>query len=133
MKPERAEKITRYAAEYFEPALARFPELFGNVYLSLRKYGWLAEYDPVLYIVIREDAFDAYNPWEIRATTAHEMVHLVQFMNGIGRDRYDTANVERQATFLAWGRGSTYDFLRSFPESCRNTPSDHGYKFCYYG
>lgn len=133
MRPERAAKVAQYAKEYFEPALARFPELFGNVYLSLRKYGWLAEFAPKLYVVIRESALDEYNPWEIRATTAHELMHLVQFKSGIGTDKYGSISVERQATFLAWGRGFAYDFLRSFPESCGRTPCDHGYKFCYYG
>ncbi len=133
MRRQRAEKVARYAGEYFEPALERFPELFGKVYLSLRKYGWLAEFDPVLYIVIRESSLDTYSSSRIRATTAHELAHLVQFKNGIGLSRYDTANVERQATFLALGRGFAYDLLRSFPESCDKEHCGRDYKICYYG
>lgn len=133
IRPERAEKVARYAKEYFEPALARFPELFGSVYLSLRKYGWLASDKPVLNIVIRESALSGYSQWRIRATTAHELMHLVQFINGIGLTRAGEGEVEKQATFLTFARGFAYDFLRSFPASCKNTPCDHGYKYCYYG
>lgn len=132
IRPERAERITQYAKEYFEPALSRFPELFGRVYLSLRKYGWLAEYKPVLYIVIRESALEEDSEWRIRITTAHELMHLVQFINGIGLGREGTRDVERQATFLSFARGFAYDFLRAFPASCQNTACDHGYKVCYY-
>jgi len=133
IRPERAEKIALYAAQYLEPAFAGFPELFGKVYLSLRKYGWLAEYKPVLYIVIRESALEIDSPWRIRATTAHELMHLVQFSHGIGLNRYGSRDVERQATFLTFARGFAYDFLRAFPASCPNTPCDHGHKLCYFG
>jgi hypothetical protein len=132
MNPERAKKIELYAARYFEPALTAFPELFGNVYLSLRKYGWLAEYKPVLHVVIRESALDTNSPSRIRATTAHELMHLIQFGNGIGLDRANSRNVERQATFLTFARGFAYDFLLTFIETCPKTECDHCFKFCYY-
>lgn len=132
MRPERAEKVIKYAREYFEPALSHFPELFGKVYLSLRKHGWLAEYKPVLYIVIKESALDTYSPWRIRFTTAHELMHLVQFSHGIGLERYGSRDVERQATFLTFTRGFAYDFLRAFPSSCPNIPCNNCYRFGYY-
>ncbi len=132
IRPERAEKIVRYAKDYFEPALVRFPELFGKVRLSLRKFGWLAEHDPELYIVIRESALEEGSPWRIRATTAHELMHLVQFSAGFGLGKYVDIGLERQATFLTFARGFAYDFLREFSASCTRETCDHTHKFCYY-
>jgi len=132
MRPERAEKILTYAREYFEPVLSHFPELFGKVYLALRKYGWLAEYQPVLHIVIQEEALDTYSPWELRTITAHELMHLIQFTHGIGLERYGTRDVERQATFLTFARGFAYDFLRTFTSSCPHHPCSHSHRSVYF-
>lgn len=55
MREDRALKLERYAAEYFEPMLGKFPELKGNVHLVLRKRGWFAEHKPVLHIIVRAE------------------------------------------------------------------------------
>lgn len=131
-RPERALKIERYAAEYLEPMLVHFPELHGRVYLALRKFGWLAEYNPVLHIVIREEALESYSEWRMRATTAHELVHLVQFINGEALGKGVSIEVERQATFLTFSRGFAFDFLKAFSASCTHDACNRDFKLCYY-
>lgn len=131
MKPHRLAKLRAYARGYFEPALERFLELKGKVSLTVRKEGWLAEYKPRLHIIVRESDLDNPSSWRIRHITAHELVHLLQFQKGIGIE--DRRRVfELQADFLAFARGSAYDFLMRFPTECTRDPCDHQFKSPYF-
>jgi len=132
IKKERAIKIIKYAKQYFEPALKQFPELKGKVHLVLRKKGWFADYKPALHIVIREEALVNSSEWRIRSTTAHELLHLVQFINGIGLDKQNNLQIERQATFLSFARNFAYDFLKSFPVECKKETCNHTFKYEYF-
>ncbi len=131
MKPERLAKLRAYAGDYFEPVLESFPELKGKVSLTVRKEGWFAEYKPRLHIIIRESDLDNPSPWRIRSFTAHELVHLLQFQNGIGvGDRRKV--YELQADFLTFAQGFAYDFLMRFPTECKRNPCDHHFKTTYF-
>lgn len=132
IKKDREIKITKYAEQYLEPILKQFPEIKEKVHLSLRKYGWFAKYEPVMQIIIREEAL-ALSEYRIKLTTAHELLHLVQFINGIGNDKGgNNKQIERQATFLTFSRGFSYDFLKSFPAECNREICDHKFKFAYF-
>lgn len=132
-KPERREFLQIYAKQYIEPLFASYPELYGKVYLALRKKGFFAEYDPVLHIIVPERALTAYTPFQLRSIAAHEMLHLVQFQNEVGK-KSQSKKYEYQATFLSWARGCAYDFVMSFPASCKETAcafsNRHGYFSC---
>jgi hypothetical protein len=99
----------------------------------MSKFGWLADYHPVLHIVVRNGALNTCSEWHIRMATAHELFHLVQFMNGVGLEKGAAIEVERQATFLTFARGYAYDLLRAFPEACVREVCDHRQRLCYYG
>ncbi len=131
MKLDRLAKLRAYTRDYFEPVLESFPELKGRVSLTVRKEGWLAEYQPRLHIIVRESDLDNPLPWRIRQFTAHELVHLLQFQNGIGvGDRRKV--FELQADFLTFARGFAYDFLKRFPTECQRSPCDHQFKTTYF-
>lgn len=83
-KKERKEILRQYAESYVEPAFEGYPELKGKIYLALRKNGFIAEYNPVYYIIVPENALNRYGHHVLRAITAHEMGHLLQFQNDIG-------------------------------------------------
>jgi len=132
IKSDKAIKITEYAKQYLEPILKQFPEIKDKVYLLLRKNGWFANYEPVMQIVIREEAL-ALSEWRIRSTTAHELLHLVQFINGIGIDKsIKNGQIEKQATFLTFSRGFSYDYLKSFSVECNKDSCDHKFTYAYF-
>lgn len=116
-KPERRAILQTYAKAYIEPLFASYPELYGKVYLALRKQGFFAEYNPALHIVVPDRALAAYTPFQLRSIAAHEMLHLVQFQNDVGKQS-QSKKYEYQATFLSWARGYAGDFVRAFPSSC---------------
>lgn len=131
-KPERKAFLQTYAKDYIEPLFAGYPELYGKVYLALRKQGFFAEYDPVLHIVVPDRALTAYTPFQLRSIAAHEMLHLVQFQDEVGK-RSQSKKYEYQATFLSWARGYAGDFVRAFPSSCREAcdmSKRHNYFCC---
>lgn len=132
IKRDRALKLREYAAEYLEPILSKFPELKGKVYLALRKRGWFAEHKPVLHIIVRAEDLEKSSSWRIRSITAHELMHLVQYLHGIGTDERWNKTIERQATFRSFARGFAYDFLKAFPAECTREPCDHKFAFGYF-
>lgn len=131
MKLDRLAKLRAYARDYLEPALESFPELKGKISLTVRKEGWFAEYKPRLHIIVRESDLDNPLPWRIRHITAHELVHLLQFENGLGVGERRKA-FELQADFLAFARGFAYDFLMRFRTECQRDPCDHQFKTTYF-
>lgn len=130
-KKERKEILRQYAEKYVEPAFANYPELKGSIYLALRKHGFFAEYNPVYYIIIPEHAFSRYGHHALKAITAHEMGHLLQFQKDIGKDAQSLWS-EIQATMLSWERGFAKDFLMAFPENCCRAVCDGEEKHCYF-
>lgn len=132
IRTDRADKIINYAEQYLEPILLSFPELKEKIFLLLRKHGWFAKYKPVMQIVIREEALKL-SYWRIRSTTAHELLHLVQYINGIGiEENTNNLQLERQATFLTFSRGFSYDYIKSFPSECNKKTCDHKFKYAYF-
>lgn len=130
-KKERKEILRQYAESYVEPAFEGYPELKGKIYLALRKNGFIAEYNPVYYIIVPENALNRYGHHVLRAITAHEMGHLLQFQNDIGKDSQSLWS-EIQATMLSWERGFAKDFLLAFPENCTRSVCDGKEKHCYF-
>lgn len=132
MRSDRLAKLRAYATEYFEPVLEKFPELSGKVALTIRKHGWFAEYKPVLHIIVREIDLEQSSPWRIRSLTAHELMHLLQYLEGIGIGERWNKTTERQATFRTFARGFAYDFLKAFPAECQKEACDHSFTFGYF-
>ncbi len=132
MRKDRADKLREYATEYFEPVLQAYPELKGKVHLALRKQGWFAQHKPVLHIIVREEDLQKSSRWRIRSITAHELMHLVQYLHGIGIDTSWNKSIERQATFCTFARGFADDFLRAFAAECTSHPCDHRFVFNYF-
>lgn len=66
-KKERKEILRQYAESYVEPAFEGYPELKGKIYLALRKNGFIAEYNPVYYIIVPENALNRYGHHVLRA------------------------------------------------------------------
>lgn len=130
-KKERKEILRQYAESYVEPAFEGYPELKGKIYLALRKNGFIAEYNPVYYIIVPENALNRYGHHVLRAITAHEMGHLLQFQNDIGKDSQSLWS-EIQATMLSWERGFAKDFLLAYPENCNRSVCDGKEKHCYF-
>jgi len=112
--------------------LDKFPELKGKVHLALRKEGWFAEHKPVLHVIVRAEDLEKSSSWRIRSITAHELMHLVQYLRGIGVDKRWNKTIERQATFRSFARGFAYDFLKAFPAECTKEPCDHKFVFGYF-
>lgn len=128
---ERKQQLDEYAHLFLIPVLKMYPELFGKVYLALRKNGFFAYKDPVLNIIIPENCMINYDEYRLRFITAHELLHLIQFINGID-SKWNVKFIERQATFLAFNRGFSLDFIKSFPASCQRETCDMKGRFCYY-
>lgn len=132
IKKEKSERINKFVEEYFAPAIKQFPELEGRkIQVWLRKHGWFADYDPNLQITIREESL-SFAECRIKSTTAHELMHLAQFVNEIGKDNTNSIQDERQATFLTFSRGFAYDFLKSFSVACDRDSCDHKFKCLYF-
>ncbi len=132
MRKDRANKLRQYAKDHFEPVLQAYPELTGKVHLALRKHGWFAQHKPVLHVIVREEDLQKSSRWRIRSITAHELMHLVQYLHGIGIDTTWNKTIERQATFGTFDRGFAYDFLGAFPAECTRDPCDHRFVFNYF-
>ncbi len=132
MRKDRADRLREYAADHFEPVLKAYPELKGKVHLALRKHGWFAQHKPVLHVIVREEDLDGSSTWRIRSITAHELMHLVQYLHGIGIDTTWNKTIERQATFGTFARGFADDFLGAFPAECTRHPCDHRFVFGYF-
>ena len=71
-----------------------------------------------------------YDEYRLRFITAHELLHLVQFVNGV-ESKWNVKFIERQASFMAFGRGFAMDFIKAFPASCQRCCDMKG-RFCYY-
>lgn len=132
MRTDRADKLREYAKEYFEAVLKAYPALTGKVHLALRKHAWFAQHKPVLQVIVREEDLDESSPWPIRSITAHELMHLVQYLHGIGIDTTSNKDIERQATFGTFARGFADDFLGAFPAECTRHPCDRRLVFNYF-
>jgi len=128
---ERKRELETFAAKYVVPAFRQFPELYNNIYLALRKEGFFAYAKPVLHIVILKGIMDVYSEPHLRIITAHEMMHLVQYINGIGLGRWNIRD-ELQATFLAFARGFAPDFVLAFTKYCSKSACDMNLKICYF-
>jgi len=132
IKKEKAEKTRKFVEEYLAPIIERFPELEGRkIQVLIRKHGWFANYEPILQIIVRESALSSAE-CSIKATEAHELLHLVQFINEIGTDKKNCKQIERQATFLTFSRGFAYDFLRCFSSECNRETCDHKFNYLYF-
>ena len=128
--PQRKQQLNEYANLFLVPALGKYPELFGKVYLALRKNGFFAYKEPVLNIIIPENCMINYDEYRLRFITAHELLHLVQFIHGVD-SKWKVKFIERQATFMAFERGFALDFIKAFPTSCQRQCDMKG-RFCYY-
>jgi len=128
---EAKKEIENYANKYITPLFKQFPELYNNIYLALRKEGFFAYAKPVLHIVILKGIMQVYSEPHLRIITAHELMHLVQYINGIALGRWKI-QYERQATFLAFARGFSYDFVCAFPNYCNKILCDMNTKICYF-
>lgn len=128
---ERKKEIALFASKYVAPAFGQFPELYRKIYLALRKEGFFANAKPVLHIVIPQGIMNVYSEPHLRIITAHEMMHLVQFMHGIALGRWKMRD-ELQATFLAFARGFSHDFVHAFPRFCTKSACDMNQQICYF-
>lgn len=128
---ERKKEIETYANKYITPLFEQFPELYNKIYLVLRKEGFFANAKPVLHIVIPRGIMQVYSEPHLRIITAHEMMRLIQYMNGMALDKWNI-RYERQATFLAFARGFSNDFVWAFPNHCKKASCDMNQKICYF-
>lgn len=129
--PQRKQQLDEYARLFLVPSLKKYPELIGKIYLVLRKNGFFASKEPFLNVVVPENCLNNYDEYRLRFITAHELLHLVQFINGID-SKWNVKFIERQATFMAFSRGFALDFVKAFPASCRRHLCDMKGRFCYY-
>lgn len=131
-KVERKKILQSYAEKYIEPMFEAYPEIKGKVYLALRKDGFFADSVPVLNILVPADLFQRYGDYELRFFTAHELMHMVQYANRDRMAEWNAPEIEKQATFMAFGRGYAYDYVKSFPEYCNREKCDMNDKFSYF-
>ncbi len=131
-KEERKKEISVYADKYITPYFDQFPELYGKIYLAIRKEGFFAYPSPVLNIIIPLNSMINYSECHLKIITAHEMMHLIQYINNIGLSSWNVIIYERQATFMAFARGFGYDFLKAFSCSCKHESCDMKGRVCYF-
>ena len=123
--------VEKYGREYLDPILDYYPQLKGQIYISLKSYGFVLNFFPKYNITISKDKLSTCSDEKIRFIAAHFLMQIELYeKDAIGI----SINKKMQNKMVSWltiERGFGYDYLMALQKECTKEICDMGFNFCH--